>query len=234
MVSILLDGQAHAAGQLAKATGVASSTASEHLATLVASRLVCVTREGRYRRYRIADAATAEALEALSRIGDSDRRPPILTSEQRRIRAARTCYDHLAGQLGVALLDSLTAQGWIELAVSTVTPAGVDAFAGMGIDVPHLVGGRRPLLRACLDWTERREHLAGALGAAITMMALEKVWVRRLPGSRGLGITPHGREEFRSTFHLRHPLVPSPTEDLAGYPPPDTVARSAPALSAER
>lgn len=202
MLHILLDGAAHPATRLASAAGVASSTASEHLAVLLSSGLVTVTRVGRYRRYQLANAAAADALEAVRRLGVTGPPLRVLTSEQRRVRAARTCYDHLAGQLGVALLDALVAHQWIDLPARRVTPAGIEVLGAVGVNVPALEAGRRPMMLACLDWTERREHLAGALGAALTTIALERVWVRRLPGSRGLGLTPHGRAAFKAELDL--------------------------------
>jgi hypothetical protein len=127
------------------------------------------------------------------------------SSRGEAIRRARTCYDHLAGRLGVSLADALEEeqllgpldQGW------TVTPAGERRLASLGVDLGALRERRRTLIRPCLDWTERRPHVAGALGAALAERFLELGWVRRLPGSRALGITPDGRRELLAQFAVR-------------------------------
>lgn len=194
MLALLLDGQPHSAGELAAVAGVASPTASEHLAVLVESGLVSVQRVGRQRLFALSDQRVATALEMLSR----PEAPAPSTSlrrsrEQRRLREARTCYDHLAGRLGVALLDALVAKRWVMPDVDAVPAAGVAGFAQVGIDIAALRAGRRTMVRPCLDWTERRAHLAGSLGAALAGMALDQRWVARQRGSRGLTITPAGR-----------------------------------------
>jgi DNA-binding transcriptional ArsR family regulator len=200
MVATLMDGQQHAASHLAAVAGVTASTASEHLAVLVASGLVRVSADGKFRRYRIADAQVAAALEALSRPGREPVTSLRLSREQRRLRAARTCYDHLAGQLGVAVHDSLMAHGWVDPSRSSVTPEGRLMFEDLGLEVSALDRGRRPLFRICVDWTERRDHLAGGLGAAIAGVFLESDWVRRVAGSRGLRITSAGRHVITERF----------------------------------
>lgn len=202
MVEALMDGQDHTATALAAAGGVSASTASEHLAVLVESDLVSMRAEGRFRRYRIADAQVAAALEALSRP-----RPEPVTSlrrsrEQRRVRAARTCYDHLAGQLGVAVHDSLVAQGWVDAARSSLTREGDALLEDLGVDVDALSRQRRPLFRTCVDWTERRDHFAGGLGAAVAGVFLDRQWVRRVSGSRGLRITLAGRDALTGAFGI--------------------------------
>jgi DNA-binding transcriptional ArsR family regulator len=197
MVSVLLDGDRHPAGELARAAGVSSSTASEHLAVLVESGMVTARQDGRHRYFRIADHRVAEALESL---GDPVGAPAVtslrLSREQRQVRAARTCYDHLAGVLGVELLAALRARDWLGGRGDEVTTAGEAGFAALGIDLDDLRRGRRPLLRSCPDWTERRDHLAGGLGAALASTALGRSWVSRRPGSRGLLLNPVGRAAF--------------------------------------
>jgi DNA-binding transcriptional ArsR family regulator len=193
----LIDGSTHTAGELAQIAGVASATASQHLAVLTGSGLVAVTPDGRHRRYQIVDADVAVAIELLAGPGDLPEVTSLrLSREQRRVQQARTCYDHLAGRVGVTLLDTLIAQGWLTDTVDQVTPAGQLVLAQLGIDVGELARQRRPLLRTCIDWTERRAHLAGAVGAALTSAALNRQWVRRRPGSRGLDITDGGRQAF--------------------------------------
>jgi DNA-binding transcriptional ArsR family regulator len=198
MVVALFDGTTHTAGELAAAAGVGSGTASDHLRVLVDSGLVTVRADGRFRCYQLADERVAHALEILVRPGPLPEVTSLrMSREQRRVRLARTCYDHLAGVLGVSLADAVVARGWIDADRSSVTPRGETAFLEeFGVDVPALRGRRRPLLRSCVDWTERRPHLAGALGAAVTTAALERAWVERKQGSRGLVVTPAGRSRF--------------------------------------
>jgi len=201
MLDLLLDGQAHTAGDLAAAAGVRAPTASEHLAALVDGGLVRVRSSGRHRYFELADAQTAAALEAVGHLCPS---PPVtslrLSREQRRLRQARTCYDHLAGQLGVALHDGLVARGWLDGPSSAVTASGDEGFVALRIDLDALRRHRRALTRSCLDWTERRPHLAGSLGAAVATAFFENGWVTRKTGSRGLTITDPGRRALETTF----------------------------------
>lgn len=201
LLDLLLDGQAHSAGELAAAAGVRAPTASEHLAVLVQGGLVRARPSGRHRYYELAGNGAATALEALGHLCPS---PPVtslrLSREQRRLRHSRTCYDHLAGQLGVAVHDGLVDRGWLEPALSTVTASGVGGFRELEIEVDALRRGRRDLTRSCLDWTERRPHLAGALGAAVATIFLDRKWVTRKAGSRGLDITEAGRRVLETTF----------------------------------
>jgi DNA-binding transcriptional ArsR family regulator len=197
MIDVLLDGQEHTSGELARAAGLASGTASEHLGVLADAGLVTVRRDGRHRRVQVADESIAMALEVLSR----DRPLPEVTSyrlsaEQRRLRRARTCYDHLAGQLGVAVHDSVARRSWLDESGTALTHAGRDGLAGWGVDVAEVERQRRPTVLVCVDWTERRPHLAGGVGAALADLTMRKGWVRRMSGSRGLRITPEGRREL--------------------------------------
>ncbi|MDQ3430798.1 MAG: helix-turn-helix domain-containing protein [Actinomycetota bacterium] len=196
MVNVLLDGQAHTAGALGAAAGVTSATTSEHLALLVDSGMVTVTKDGRFRRYQIIDHRIASALETLGRPAAVEVTSLRLSLEQRRVQMARTCYDHLAGKLGVALLDMLLRRHWVTPFVDDVTAEGVAGFAALGIHIDHLRSCRRPLLRTCVDWTEQREHLAGGLGATMAAAAFDRRWVERKVGSRGLTLTPLGRDRL--------------------------------------
>ena len=194
MLDSLMSGRALAAGELARVAGVAPSTASEHLARLLSGGLVEVVAQGRHRYYRIAGPAVGAALEALSRVAPA---LPVRTLREsghaRALGFARTCYDHLAGRCGVALHDALLEQRWLSEAYD-VTPAGAAALAGWGVDVAAARGGRRSFARPCLDWTERRPHLAGALAAGIETALLERGWfVRRSGSSRALRLTEVGR-----------------------------------------
>lgn len=196
MAHVLMDGAPHSAGELARAAGVGSAAASEHLAVLVAAGLAHVERSGRQRHYTLSGPRIAQALELLGGTTGAD--APVtslrLSREQRRVRRARTCYDHLAGQLGVALADRLVGREWVDTGFSTVTPAGRAALAELGVDLDDPPAGRRPLVRTCRDWTERRPHVAGTLGARLAATALADGWVVRRPESRGLTVTDRGHD----------------------------------------
>jgi DNA-binding transcriptional ArsR family regulator len=203
----LSDGRALAAGVLARAAGLSPSGASAHLAKLAASGIVAVERRGRFRYYSLRDPAVVVALEALAAIAPPARaRSAREAYTGRAIRVARICYDHLAGVLGVALTDALVQEGtFVEVAGSfEVTPNGTRRLNEIGIDVSAVATAarrtRRPLTRACLDWSERRPHLAGALGAALANRLLELQWLERRPATRALQITNLGRRELRRRF----------------------------------
>jgi DNA-binding transcriptional ArsR family regulator len=197
MVELLLDGCDHTVRSLARTAGVASSTATGHLSRLEAGGVVVSRRDGREQLVRLAGPEAADAYEALAELS---RERPVngLRGWTRReeLRAARTCYDHLAGKLGVAIADAALAAGAIgsDFSLGSAAPSW---FACLGVDVDSLPHGRRPLLRVCTDWTERREHLAGALGAAVCTSMLSMGWVSRRPSSRALRVTPVGQARLR-------------------------------------
>lgn len=181
MCLALLDGRAWTAAELARHTGVARSTASEHLTSLVAAGVLAERRQGRSRYVQLAGPEVAAALEDLGALAGERARPASLRSvrAEARLAEARTCYDHLAGRLGVTVFDTLVGRGLLATRDGlTVTPAGRRWFAEVcgGEELP----GRRPLVRTCLDWTERRSHLGGALGAALLRAALAEGWVSRV------------------------------------------------------
>ncbi|WNI21538.1 winged helix-turn-helix domain-containing protein [Streptomyces sp. ITFR-16] len=194
----LLDGRAWTAGELARHAGVSASTASEHLSRLVAGGLLTEERQGRHRYVRLAGPEAAALTEALSAYAPDTPRPPNLRASVRQDAEARarTCYDHLAGRLGVAVADAMTARGLVTANGPTVTPAGRTWLAGT-LDYHRPPGSRRPLVRNCLDWTERRPHLAGALGAALCTAALDRGWIRRIGSGRAVKVTPAGATAFR-------------------------------------
>lgn len=201
----LLGGQALPARELAARAGASSSLASAHLAKLLDGGLIRVQRIGRERHYRIAGAEVAHALEGLLAIAPQrDASTFRESSRGRAIRRARTCYDHLAGELGVGLTEALEHQGTLTGTggAYTLTRSGERQLQALGLDLGALRRSRRPLTRQCQDWTERRPHLAGALGAAIADRMLELQWVKRLPNSRALAVTPQGARELRSRFAL--------------------------------
>ncbi|HEX2321760.1 MAG TPA: winged helix-turn-helix domain-containing protein [Streptosporangiaceae bacterium] len=197
----LLDGRAWTVGELARHAGVAPSTASQHVAKLAGGGLLSGVQQGRHHYVRLADPATAELIEDLAEFAAPG--PPTPLERGRSLRAvraseamarARTCYDHFAGRLGVRITDALTDARLLDQAGGfALTPAGVDWLdAAIGVDVAALRAGRRPLVRSCLDWTERRPHLGGAVGAALCGRFLAEGWVSRVSGSRAIRVTAEG------------------------------------------
>jgi DNA-binding transcriptional ArsR family regulator len=203
MLDALTAGVPLTAGELARVAGVAPSTATEHLDRLERGGLAFSERRGRTRHVRLAGADVARALEALAAIA-----PPKRTSGLRAwqhgeaLRAARSCYDHLAGLAGVALADALVDRRVLEPGDGgfAITPAGEEELACFGLDVPAIRGARRATARACLDWSERRPHVAGALGAALLGELLERRWLRRRTDGRALTVTPAGASGLASSF----------------------------------
>jgi DNA-binding transcriptional ArsR family regulator len=202
MLDALLDGAPRSAGALAREAGVAPSTASHHLGRLLDAGLVTVAPDGRRRAFRLARPEVAHALEALALVS-----PPRAARTLRRAtraeaeRAARTCYDHLAGALGVAVCDALVAVGAISPAGEhdyALGPAAEGTFNAIGVTPPAPT--RRAYARRCLDWSERRPHLAGALGAAVADTLLAREWVTRVKGSRALLVTDAGRAGLRASL----------------------------------
>ncbi|GAA1969703.1 ArsR/SmtB family transcription factor [Kitasatospora viridis] len=195
----LADGRAWTATELARHAGVAPSTASEHLNLLVAGGLLVEERHGRHRYLRLSDPRAVALVEALADLAPRRCAAPRTLSaagRQRALARARLCYDHLAGAVALAIADALTAQGLVVLEPEAeLTPAGAELFAATGIAVPG--GARRPAVRACLDWTERRPHLAGAVGAGLCAHALHEGWFTRIGTTRALALTEPGRVAFR-------------------------------------
>jgi DNA-binding transcriptional ArsR family regulator len=200
MLDALMDGRSCAAGELAARAGIAPSTASGHLARLLAGGFVTVQTRGRQRRYRLSSPAVATALEALSRVAPAqDVRSLRSADRSAAIRAARTCYDHLAGRLGVDLTEALVRDDVLVLRDTSydLTPRGAETMAALGVDVEAARSRNRAFARACLDWSERRPHLAGALGAALADALLVKDWLRRRPNDRALTVTSQGKRALR-------------------------------------
>lgn len=201
----LLDGRAWTVGELARHAGVAPSTASEHLSRMIDGGLLAEERQGRHRYVRLADPGTAALIEDLTAWADARSAAPgterlprprgLRESTRQSAEArARTCYDHLAGRLGVAVTDAVLALGLVsDEAGLAVTERGRAWCARLGIDLPSGPRrGARPLVRSCLDWTERRTHLGGVLGAALCRTALGRGWLERIGTGRALRITPEG------------------------------------------
>lgn len=205
ILSTLMDGRALTASELAWHAGVSASTTSGHLSKLLHAHLVAMERQGRHRYYRLASADIAHAVEALMTVaamGPKRHRPASPKDEA--LRAARTCYDHLAGRLGVAIADSLCRRGHVALRTEAgrVTEAGQRFFADFGVNIDLTLRPKRPVCRTCLDWSERRPHIAGQLGASLLHRTLDLGWVMRIDNSRALKITPAGRRGFAVTFDL--------------------------------
>jgi DNA-binding transcriptional ArsR family regulator len=195
MLQVLMGGTPQSGSALAAAAGVSRSLASAHLKKLTAGGLVRAERHGRQVLYSIAAEQVAEALEILQLLVPVTPVSSLRGSARmRNLRWARTCYDHLAGITGVAVTEALAAAGAIgeRDGAWVLGPAGPRVFGGIGIDVDSVPRRTRPLLRPCLDWTERRHHLAGGLGAAVATELTRRGWVRRQDGSRIVTVTPAG------------------------------------------
>jgi len=207
MLQALMDGRALTASELAHVAGIAPQTASGHLGQLTRAGLLAVERQGRHRYHRLATPAVARLLESLMLVASEARppaRPHVVGPRDEKMRAARTCYDHLAGRLGVGIADAMIERGYVEFAedAGLVTAAGEQFLARLGVGLDAGARTSRPLCRPCLDWSERRPHLAGRLGAAICSHCLDRGWVRRRAGERALDITPAGTFAFREMFGL--------------------------------
>jgi DNA-binding transcriptional ArsR family regulator len=210
MLCYLLGGDFASAGELAKSASVSAATASGHLAKLLDAGLVVCEQRGRHRYYRLADADVAHALEALAMVAERGTHTRTWSSPARaRLRFARCCYGHMAGQFGVALLQGMLEQQWLEKAGEAsyaVTHKGSQALAQMGLDGAAwqrktAVAGRG-VAYGCLDWSERRDHLAGKLASGLLELFLARGWLRRQPGDRALQLTPTGRAALGSWLRL--------------------------------
>jgi DNA-binding transcriptional ArsR family regulator len=204
----LMDARGRTSTELAVVAGVSPSTASAHLNRLRGEGLVKVLVQGRHRYYSLAGRSVARALEALSVLAGGSRKA-FVPSTPSGLRDARTCYDHMAGRLAVGLLERFTALHWLSGGSSAdqgaydLTKDGVKALEALGIDLESARTRRRRFAYACLDWSERRPHLGGALGAAILEVSLKRSWVARELDSRALEVTNRGRREMPLRFGLQ-------------------------------
>ena len=198
MLETLMDGRARTSTELAIVADVTPSTASAHLSRLKNENLVRVRTQGKHRYYSLQGREVARALEALNVLAG---RSAFIPSTPIRLREARTCYDHIAGALGVAIHDGFKAAGWLSPRYA-LTPAGEKSFESFGIDVDAIRALRRRFAYGCLDWSERKPHIGGALGAAILSLALKRKWVRQDADSRALTVSESGRREMHSRFNL--------------------------------
>src|ERR1700704_4333005 len=205
MLSALLDGRALTASELAFAARVTPQTASTHLAKLTETGLLSVIREGRHRYFRLASPKVVEMLHGIGAVALENRpRYRPLSRQARKLGEARICYDHLAGRLSVDLADFFTAHEYIVLSdeAAEITPAGARFLSEFGIDLSRLSSTRRHFCRLCLDWTERRPHIAGAVGAALTKRCFDLGWTERMTHSRAVVVTASGRRGFLETFGI--------------------------------
>src|SRR5262245_3598184 len=197
ILTALLTGRALTAKELAYFAGVTPATASSHLSRLLAGRLLVMEKQGRHHYYRLRSAEVARAIEGLMTVATipSDGWPPHHHVEP-ALRDARLCYDHMAGRLGVAVCDMLLRRHHVVLVDGggEVTPTGERFLGELGVDLPKARRARRQYCRGCVDWTERRHHISGAVGAALAEAFLARRLVERIPDSRALAVTPLGRK----------------------------------------
>ncbi len=201
MLTVLMNGQALTATELANAAGVARPTASDHLAKLQAAGLLAVEQQGRHRYFRLASHEVAEMLEQLAVIADRAGAAPLVVGPRdARLREARVCYDHLAGEHAVALMDGLLARKALQYQGPQLQLGrnAKSVFGSLGIDLSALGKSRRPVCRACLDWSERRHHLAGALGQALLTRIIDAGWAKRSKDSRVIVFSAAGERNLRA------------------------------------
>jgi DNA-binding transcriptional ArsR family regulator len=208
MLLALMDGRALTATELAMAGGITPQTASAHLAQLTQAGLLAVERQGRHRYHRLASPTIAQMLESMMAVAATPpdaRLRPRTGPRDRALRHARTCYDHLAGQVAVAIADRMAERGHVELSPDggALTESGTTFLRGIGADIDAAAtrpSRKRLFCRPCLDWSERRPHIAGTVGAAILSACLTQGWLRRIDSSRAVTVTPGGRQALDRAF----------------------------------
>jgi len=209
MLYCLLDGHARTSTELGIIAEVSASTASVHLARLKDYQLVKVFAQGKHRYYSLRDADVAQALEALSVVAGGSA-GGFVPNTPSRLRSARTCYDHMAGEIAVALHDRMQELGWLQRAAASDTlyelsEEGIDGLSRLGVDIESMRLMRRRFAFACLDWSERRPHIGGALGAGLLKLALRRKWVTQDAHGRGLRLTELGRREMTLAHAAQRP-----------------------------
>lgn len=217
MLHALMDGRALTAGELARVAGVSPQTASGHLSRLVSAGVIAVEKQGKHRYHRLSTPSVARMLESIMQVAaelEPAGKQVTVGPRDAALRRARTCYDHYAGRLGVSLADAMIRQGYVELTgdAGIVSDSGMAFLSSLGIEVDQLLARRtkrtgRVLCRPCLDWSERRPHLAGLLGAAICAHGMESVWTRRRSDSRAVVVTPKGANILRERFGFGQDLI---------------------------
>jgi DNA-binding transcriptional ArsR family regulator len=229
MLLTLMDGRALTAAELADVAGVTPQTASSHLARMTEAGLLNMERQGRHRYHRLASASIATMIEGMMRVAGEPRRGAMRRlrtgPKDAAMRRARSCYDHLAGSVAVAIADHLGERGHIErlLQGGELSSEGAKFLMSIGVDVEGAsarAGQGRSFCRPCLDWSERRPHIAGAIGAALLDACLAQSWMRRIEGSRALSITPKGAIALETYFQIK-------ASDLQAFPSASTGTVSA-------
>ncbi len=206
MLTALMGGQALTAGELAREAGVTAQTASSHLSKLQAAGLLIGRKQGRHNYFALSGDDVTGVIEALMGLAQRTGHTRVRTGpKEPAMRKARVCYDHLAGELAVSMLGRLTARGFVTEAGDdlTLTVTGRTFMEALGLDLPALSRSRRPLCKGCLDWSVRRTHLAGALGAALLDRFYALGWASRQAGTRLVTFTPRGLDAFREIFGVR-------------------------------
>jgi DNA-binding transcriptional ArsR family regulator len=205
IVSALLDGRHLSASELASAAGITAQTASTHLAKLTDAGLLAMARNGRHRYFQLASPAVTDMIDGIVAVA-LEKRPRYrpLSRQAQALGAARICYGHLAGRLSVDLADAFVARGYLVVddEAAEITAAGARFLTGFGIELPALREARRHYCRLCLDWTERRPHIAGAVGTAITKRYFDLGWLERTRRGQAITVTASGRRGLRDTFAL--------------------------------
>lgn len=218
MLHALMDGRALTATELARVAGITAQSASSHLARMTTAGLLAVQKQGRHRYHRLATASVARMMESIMQVAaelQPDRKRLTVGPRDIALRRARTCYDHFAGQLGVALTDALVEHGRVELGsdAGLLTKEGVEFLGEIGIDIDVMLASAtkrsgRVLCRPCLDWSERRPHLAGSIGATLCAHSMSQGWTRRVEGTRAVDVTPKGERILREKFQVRRwPMI---------------------------
>ncbi|UGX86939.1 ArsR/SmtB family transcription factor [Phyllobacterium meliloti] len=205
MLTGLMDGRALTASELAHLAGITAQTASSHLMRMTEAGLLQVEKQGRHRYHRLASPAVAQMIESIMQVATPVASTKIVRTgpKDAALRAGRTCYDHLAGKLGVSITDALVGAGHLDLGLDAgeLTDSGMSLFDRLGMDVGSITRKKgRILCRPCLDWSERRPHLAGAIGAALCSHCFDKDWIRRVEGTRAVSVTPNGQRQLRESL----------------------------------
>lgn len=204
MLTALMDGRALTASELAYVAGVVASTASGHLGKLLEANLITVVQQGRHRYYRLGSPLVGSMLESLMAVAaiDGPKRYRPSTCRDEDLRHARTCYNHLAGRLGVAIADAMLSRGQLDMGgeAGVLTTSGQGLLTSIGVVIPTTGSSHRIFCKPCLDWSERRPHIGGTLGVAIADRCFELGWIERKREGRALRITQTGRGGFRRHF----------------------------------
>lgn len=205
MLWCLLDGRAYTALELSICADISAQSASNHLKKLIQANILLVEKQGRHRYYRYATSEVAQVIESMAGlVSINDEYTRAKKPELNGITYARTCYDHLAGKIGVKITDALLDKGMVEIVERTykITSTGKSWFQNVGIDIDDIMLQKRSFAHPCLDWSERRHHLAGALGASFLTMMLQNDWIRRKKDSREILVTGKGKLELKTRLNL--------------------------------